>query len=386
MLMRLYRAAAIGSPEEEHAKTKVGNFLVENEEMRLHGADYIGHQGFRFRGEIDVTLDYYMKALELARESGDKWHQASLLTLIAEMASQYKKGKGSYSVAKKYLGEAIELCRGIGDRGGVANALQTMAVFAYSRWELGEAFDCQLESALIQGELGKVNTAAAYNLAGLYAAMGDKKSAQEWNRLVMERQNEMGPYSWFPKVRMYLDQGNVREAEKALAKATELTMKLGYETALGRLYVVSATFERERGDLESAMDYIERALDINERASRQLRVRACLLNLVELELELFMPTKPNRMDEYSGKWMERLEKEVEINDIPGVKARLMLMKSELRMRQGRHDEGERLLDQVIDFTEGKVMRFVHKKAVEKRDIWVEQGLLPVDAARQPRER
>jgi tetratricopeptide (TPR) repeat protein len=386
MLMRLYRATAIGSPEEEHAKTKVGQFLVENEEMRLHGADYIGHIGWRFRGEIDETLDYYMKALELARESGDKWHQASLLTLIAEMASQYKKDKDSYSVAKKYLGEAIELCREIGDRGGVGNALQTMAVFAYGRGELGEAFDCQLESALIQGELGEVHAGAAYNLAGLYGEMGDKKSQQEWNKYVENRENEMGPYSWFSKVASYLEQGNIREAEKALEKATKLTMDLGYESALGRLYQVTASIEQARGDLESAMDYVQRAFEIYERVSRQVRVRLSLMKLVELELEMFMPTKQNRMDELSGKWMKRLEQEVEINDIPGIGARLMLMKSELRMRQGRHDEAEQLLDDVISFTDGKTMRFVHKKAVEKREGWVKEGVLPVDTPRQPRER
>ena len=386
MLMRLYRATAIGSPEEQHAKTKVEEFLAENEDMRLHGADYLGHIGYRLRGRPDEVLDHYMNALELARESGDKWHQASLLTLIAEIASQYRKGQDAYVNAKKYLGEAIEICREIGDRGGVANALQTMAVFAFSRGEFGEAFDCQLESALIQGELGEVNTAAANNLAGLYGVMGDKKSAQEWHRLVMDRQNEMGPYSWFPKVESYLEQGNMREAEKALEKATKLTMELGYESALGSLYSLTASFEKARGDLESAMDYVERALEIYDRASRQLRVRVCLRQLVELELELFMPTKQNRMDEHSGKWMKRFQREVEINDIPGFEARLMLMKSELRMRQGRHEEAEQLLDDVISFTDGKTMRFAHKKAVEKREQWVQEGVLPVEPPRQPRER
>jgi tetratricopeptide (TPR) repeat protein len=216
--------------------------------------------------------------------------------------------------------------------------------------------------------------------------MGDKKSAQEWHRLVMDRQNEMGPYSWFPKVELYLEQGNMREAEKALEKATKFTMELGYESALGRLYNVSASFERARGDLESAMDYVERALEIYDRASRQLRVRMSLLNLVELELELFMPTKQNRIDEFSGKWMKRLEQEVEINDIPGFEARLMLMKSELRMRQGRHDEAEQLLHDVISFTDGETMRFIHKKAVDKREEWVQEGVLPAEPPRQPRER
>jgi tetratricopeptide (TPR) repeat protein len=384
LLIRLLRATRIGSPEEEYEKNRIEELLAENEDLRLHGADYLGVEGWGYyaRGQPNEQLDHYMKSLELARESGDKWQQALMLYLIAETTAQMK-GKDTSASIKKHLGEAIELCREIGDRVGVANVLNAMGLFAHGRGEFGEALDCGLESALIQSELGEVTATTAYNLALNYGIMGDKKSQQEWIKII---ENKLGPYSWLPKVEMYLDQGNVREAEKALEKATELTMKLGNESALGQLNRVTASFEHARGDLESAMDHAERALEINERVRRRTRTRDALLFLVKLELEMFMPTKQNRMDELSGKWMKQLEQEVETNDIPGYEARLMLLKSELRMRQGRHEEAERLLDDVISFTDGKTMRFAHKEAVEKREEWVQEGVLPVDAPRQPRER
>ncbi|MFW9927269.1 MAG: hypothetical protein ACFFDM_10965 [Candidatus Thorarchaeota archaeon] len=387
LLMRHYRVTGHGIPEEDKIKNRIEEFLANNEKLRLHGADYYGHTGFRLKGlgAPEASFDLMMKALELARESGDKWHQASLLTLIAEVTSQYKKGKESYATARKYLSEAMDLCREIGDKAGIATALQNMAVFAYSRWELGEAFDCQLESALIQGDLGEVSAGAASNLAGLYAASGDQKSAFEWIKIVEEKEKELGPYAHFPMVELYMSLGKMKEAEKSLSKASELTMALGLETALGRLYRVTGKMELMRGDLESAMDYSQRALEINERASRQLRVRACLLDLAKIELEMFSPTKQNRKDEHSGPWMKRLEDEVNDNDIPGVYARLLLMKAELRMKQGRHDEAEEILDSVISFTDNRVTRFVHKEALQMKEKWVEEGVLPLEASRKQRE-
>jgi tetratricopeptide (TPR) repeat protein len=384
MLMRLYRATAIGSPEEEQAKNRIEKFLAQNTQMRLHAADYYGHTGWRiYEPGPDIHLEYYNRALELARESGDKWHQASLLTLIAEESAQFKTGKDTYSAAKKYLSAAMDLCREINDKGGIATALQNMAVFAFSRFEIGEAFDCQLESALIQGELGEVSPNAASNMAGIYGMMGDQKSALEWTKNLKEE--ELGPYALFPMISHHLSQKNIKEAEKCLDKARELTLALGHEKALASLYQTTASVDRAKGDLESALDNEEKALEIYDRASRQLRIRGSLLQLSAIELEMFMPTKQNRMDKHAGKYMERLEQEVENNDIPGVKARLMLLKSELRMKQGRHDEGEELLDQVINFTDSKTMRFIHKKAVEKKEEWTEEGIIPVIAPRQPRD-
>ncbi|MHA2025242.1 MAG: tetratricopeptide repeat protein [Candidatus Thorarchaeota archaeon] len=387
LLMRLYRSTAIGSPEEEYAKVKIEDFLSENRQMRLHGAEYLGHTGWRFKtlGQPEVAFNHILEALELAKESGDKWYQAILLIMLAEVSGQWRRTKNSYADTRKHLEKAVDLCKEINDRAGISEALQTMSVFASGRWELGEALDCQLEAVLIQGEIGDIFPGAAYNLGAYYTSIGDEKSAEEWYKLVEEHEISMGPYSWFHKVGMHLDRGNIKAAEKALAKATELTMLSGIETALGQLYLTTAGFEQRRGDLDSAIEYAQRALDINERASRQVRVRRCLLTLAEIELEQFMPTKQNHMEESSGPWMKRLEQELEVNEIPGLEARLMLMKSELRIRQGRYEEAEQLLDEVIDFTDGSAMRFVHKEALEKKESLVEEGVLPVDAPIHLRE-
>ena len=388
MLMKLFRDSNWGSPEEEEATTRIEKFLAEHPELILHGADYIGHAGYRRKvtGQPQESFDMLMEALQLARESGDKWHQISLLTLLGEVAGQWKKGKDTYSEAKKYLGEAVALSREINDKAGLANTLQTMCVFAYSRGELGEAFDCQLESIEMQSEIGDINVNAASNMAGLYGIAGDKESAREWRMIVQASEDKLGPYAVFGDVDVHLSEGNIREAERAFNRAKELTLSLGLETALGRLYTVEANLLRAKGDLESAMDSVAKALDINERANRQLRVRFCLLRLVETEVELYEPTKDNRDDEYSGPWMKRLANEVEINDIPGFYGRFLALQSELRMRQGRHDEAAEILDAVLELSDNSAMRFLHRDALETKEKWVTEGVLPADALLSRRRR
>ena len=386
MLMRLFRTSDTGSPEEEQATQLIENFLVEHPEMKLHGADYIGHAGYRRKltGEPQESFDMMMEALQLARESGDKWHQASLLTLLGEVSGQYVKGRNTFSDAKKYLEEAVALCHEINDKGGLANALQTMCVFAYSRGELGEAYDCQLESLQMQGENGEISVNAASNMAGLYRVNGEEESAREMEEIVRAAEDKLGPYAHFGDAGRYISEGNLKEAEKSLNRARELTMSLGLETALGRLYGIEGALFRAKGDMESAMDSFQRELDINERADRQLRVRFSLVRLAKMEVEMFTPTRVNRDDEYSGPWMKRLEEEVESNDIPGIYGRFLLLQSELRMRQGRHDEAEAILDSAIELTDSSAMRFLHRDALAMKEKWVEEGVIRVDALRTSR--
>jgi tetratricopeptide (TPR) repeat protein len=238
----------------------------------------------------------------------------------------------------------------------------------------------------MQGEIGEVNVNSASNMESLYRVAGDENNTREWRRIVQSSEDKLGPYAVFGDIDDYLSQGNIREAERAFNRAKELTLSLGLETALGRLYRYEGKLLRAKGDLESAMDSVQKAIDIAERARRQLRVRFCLSDLVEIEIELYEPTKDNRDDEYSGPWMKRLAEEVEINDIPGYFGRFLLYQSELRMRQGRHDEAEDILDAVLEMTDNSAMRFLHRDALAKKEKWVEEGVLPADTFLSRRRR
>jgi len=381
MLMRLFRTTNTGSPEEDEVTKRIEEFLTKHPQLKLHSADYLSHSGYRCKltGQPQESFNMMLEALQLARESGDKWHQISVLTLLGELAGQWKKGKDTFSDAKKYLGEAVVLSREINDKAGLANSLNTMGCFAAGRGEFGEALDCFMDSVMMYSELGHIPGACAYNLAGAGFEAGYEVDIREWRQIVQALEDKFGPYVHFQEVQDHIRQGNIKEAEASFSVAKKMTMELGLETALAYLYRVEGSLLRAKGDLDSAIDIVQKAVDINERANRQVRVRHCLRDLVEMELELFSPTDANRGDEYSGPWMKRLVEEVEINDIPGYYGRFLVMQSELRMRQGRHDEAEDILDAVLEMSDNSAMRFLHRDALAKKEKWVEEGVLPADA-------
>ena len=388
MLMRLYRVSDFGSPEEERVKNRIEDYLMENKQLKLHGADYFGHTGYRMKalGHIDDSYRYLTQALELVRESGDEWHQASLLTLIAEVTSQYRKTPDSYLIARKYLSEAMEICKHINDRAGVATILTNMSVFAVGRKELGEAIDCQLEAAQIRGELGSLEFAVAYNLAHYYGHVGDGTNSLEWAKIAIDLASEMGPFQHFVMAHAYITLGEFDKAQEHLDISKELTLRLGLESALGQWYDISGKLELKREDFESAMDNFLRAFDVHERLDRQVRLRSSVKDLTEVEVAMFSPTSSNRDDEYSGPWMKRYQEEIAQNDIPGHYAYLLFLKSELRMKQGRHEEGENLLDEVIKLTDSSATRYLHKTAVDTKTKWTEERVLPAETSPGSRKR
>jgi tetratricopeptide (TPR) repeat protein len=381
MLMKHYRSSDFGSPEETQAQERIKAFLSENPEFRLHGADFLGHTGYRVRveGRPDEALELHYRALELARESDDRWHQVSLLTLTAEIEGQYKTDAGHFERAKRLLGEAKEIAESIGDRAGLANVWNTMSIYSSFRGEGSEFARCQMESARIYAELGSFTAETALNLSAAYGAMGDHATSLEWARQAVDLRD--GPYEHMNLASLYMNLDDLESAEKWMESAKERVLRQGLEYALGRWHTCSGKLEELKGDFESAMESYEKGLEIHERGTRMLRVRDALHQMAKLEVKMFNPTKENRLDEHAGPYMKRYEDSVWEKDLPGHEANLLLLKAELRMKQGRHEESHELIVSVLELTDCPAMEGIHSKAAETREKWVREGIVPVRRGR-----
>ena len=121
------------------------------------------------------------------------------------------------------------------------------------------------------------------------------------------------------------------------------------------------------------MDELQIAYEINERFNRYARLRSCLHDLVLTELVLFNPSKETNQSEQSGPWMKKMELMCEKNDIPGYSGFLSLVKSELRVKQGRYSEAIEILDELIEFSNNPSLRHIHNKALEFRERIIMEG-------------
>jgi tetratricopeptide (TPR) repeat protein len=382
MLMRLYRASQVGTPEESHLQERLRAFLTENPDFRLHSADFIGHTGYRVRleGKPEEALEYYYRALELARESDDRRHQVSLLWLIADIETEYKTDAGHFERAKRLLGEAKETAESLGDRAGVANVLNTLYVYSWFRGETSEAARCQLEAAQIYAELGPISATYALNLSGAYGALGDHATSLEWAKQAVELRGESVDHLHMASIYMSLD--DLESAEKWMESAKERVFREGLEYALGRWHSYYGRLEELKGDLESAMESYEKGLEIHMRGTRMLRARGTLYRMAGLEVKMFNPSKENQLDEHAGPHMKRYEEEVSGKDLPGHEAQLLLLKAELRMKQGRHEEGQQIMESVLEITDYPALENLHSEASATKESWIKEGVIPARARRR----
>ena len=386
MLLRHYRASDFGSSEETHAQERIEAFLTENPEFRLHSADFLGHTGYRVRveGRPEEALEYHYCALELARESDDKWHQVSLLTLTAEIESQYKTDAGHFERAKRLLGEAKETAEFLGDRAGLSNVLNTMSIYSFFRGEYSEFARCQLESVKIQQELGISSSNMALNLSGAYGALGDHATSLEWAKQAVELRD--GPYDHMSMAGVYMSLADLESAEKWIESAKERVLKQGLEYALGRWHTCNGRLEELKGDFESAMESYEKGLEIHERGSRMLRARSTLHAMAQLEVKMFNPTKENQLNEHAGRYMKRYEEDIRGKDLPGHEAQLLFLKAELRMKQGRHEESQQLMESVLEMTDYPALESLHTQASATKESWIKEGLIPESSRRRSSNR
>ena len=124
-----------------------------------------------------------------------------------------------------------------------------------------------------------------------------------------------------------------------------------YHRALGLI-------ERAEGNLSSAMHSLEHAHEIRGDDP------PTLVELVRTELELFNPTERNFADDVSGPWMQRLDERVSASYMPGFLGLALLLKAELRRKQGRHEEEEELLGRVKEIAKNPGVLFLRDLLIQ----------------------
>jgi tetratricopeptide (TPR) repeat protein len=174
------------------------------------------------------------------------------------------------------------------------------------------------------------------------------------------------PLPYFDVARSLIQLGQLDEAKTYLDKGKEILLKTGDEFFLLVEYYVDGLLEMAEGRPQDAMQSFERSLEICDRIERQRRINQALRSLVECEVALFERTPGNESDECSGVWMERLEEEIEEKDIPGIEGRLLLLKAKLRIKQGRKEEAETLLNDVRRLAENPHVRYLADRVTDIR--------------------
>ncbi len=232
------------------------------------------------QGSPLAAKPYFLRALELALESGDRAARARALSFLGTVHREL----GEFAHARSNYAEQLQLAQALGDRRFQWSALNNLGLLAYTRGDL-EAASANYTQGLqivrdIADPLGEELLLS--NLAIVALDQGEYERSRTYSRQALAVADSIGDRRSVCRIMLNLGEtsrltGDYAAAEadtqRALAAARELGDRHHEAGALMNLGAIVL----DRGDVESARAWAEQALPI-ARETGHRDVEAFLLN------------------------------------------------------------------------------------------------------------
>ncbi len=221
-------------------------------------------------GEIQKTLDAHLKSLEIWRETGNRQYEGSSLNNIATIHADL----GEHEKAISYFEQALKIQEKIGDRNSIGIYLNNLAYSYMSLEDYEKAEELYRKAIEIKREnesiRGKRSLAATLNNLGKNLALENKFDegiAFLEESLKLRREIEfrwgiansllnLGEIQW--------KAGQKETGIKNLEDANVLAQEVGDRRMAAQTFYLLAIGEREKGNLEKAIENVVNGLDIVE--------------------------------------------------------------------------------------------------------------------------
>jgi len=375
-LIQLYWFAvtrAIDISTEDEAETQIEEIIQSDKNLRCYTPQfyYLKAQRMRYEGDITKAIELCEKALDLCREFDDKYFESRFLKELGANIGFYSFRPGAIEKAKPLLIEARKICEELGDPSGLMEILSYIGGISGMLGEFNEFKISNLEVLRLRELIKDEPVNEFHNAAVASNQLGEANDALEWAKIAIESARArplLLPYAHLDMAWALITMNRIVEATHHIDIARKLNLENGLEAALAYEYMVNGLLESARGDYESATHSFENALEINERNSRNNRMIYCLMLLAEVEVASFEPNPANRDDEFSGSWLERFDKFVREMELQGFIGNALYLMGELRLKQGRHDEAQELLQEMLRLSEKPGLAYLREKALQVEGI------------------
>ncbi len=345
-LIQLYWLASTRSVDaraEERAFVQIENLIETKTSIHCYTPQfyYLQSHKLRYEGDIAGAIDLCKLGLAKAREFDDRYLESRCLKEMGALTGFFSIGPGSAETGLSFLNEAKEICKELDDPRGLIEVLSYVGGInamsgAFTVWR-----DINLEMLKVRELMGDDPSYEFHNIAIAFHQLKDGKEALEWAKFALESANsrpQLLPIAHLDVAFALILLDRLSEAEEHIDTARRLNLEAGLESGLAYEYMVNGQLERALGDYDSAIHSFKSALEINERNARFNRLVSCLMYLAETEVTSFGATLQNMHDDLSGPWMEQFENHIQERGLTGYIGFLLCLKSELRFKQGRHDE------------------------------------------------
>ncbi len=261
-------------------------------------------------GEVQNSLDSYLRGLTLAREAGNKQYEGSALN---NLSVNYQT-LGEYETAILYLNQALNLQREFGGKREQGVVLNNLATAYLLLGDLKQAEDFFRQALLLRREVKdqRGEGFALNNLGQTFLQGGDLPKAMDFlqqaltlRRTIGDRQGEAITLRSLGKI--YLKTGDKAKALESFEQSNILSKQLGDRRTEAETFYWLAYIETGKKNFPKAIENIESGLAIIEQIRGEIvnpQLRTSYFSTVQQFYEL-----------YADLLVSRYEKSKDENDI-----------------------------------------------------------------------
>jgi tetratricopeptide (TPR) repeat protein len=221
-----------------------------------------------------------------------------------------------------------------------------------------------LDFEVIREHLGLSTQLSRTFVASLYNQYGKGEQAYQYSKSAVDSSKTVSFTRILPRIHAELawaliNLGRYEEANTELATAYETASKSGDSGYMMWARLVDGILDKAEKHFDSAHSIFKEILKDLENDPVPVLQNICLLNLTEIEIQMLTDKSLKKDSDVSGPWMAKLVEHAQKNDLPGIAARALLLKAELRRRQGRLDEVRKTLKQVQEIANAPSMKYLN---------------------------
>ncbi len=201
------------------------------------------------------ALFCYLQALRLAEELQNVKLQAVVLSSLGSVYMWLEK----YDLSYKYHIEAMVLYKKINNEFAYASVFNNLGIIAYRQGKIKEAimyYNKSIDGARLHGDSNTLS-ASLLNMGELYAMQKDYRRSEDYYNqgLALQRSKRdiINCISGLGYV--YLKEGDLKKAEKALQESRVLSENAGNFTSLIDIYDYLVLLYEKKGDLKKSLEY-----------------------------------------------------------------------------------------------------------------------------------
>jgi len=309
-----------------------------------------------YDAEFDKQIELMDEALSIAKQYDEQILVVDIQSGLANVIKNYDLKR-----AMNLLESSKSISKELGYMYNLGHLHLELGHLAGVRGEYNSSIEHILEYHRVRESLHLPVRTSKYFLATYYNLAGNGEDAlRNIDDAISsyETIKKLSPYALTQRAWALTNLGEYQVAREDLQISIEIAMKTGVVWHVSIWpKIVEGILEKLEGNYQNAKVIFENVLTTFTNEPILLVKNLCYLNLAEIEIEMMDLDSLDRPRDVSGPWMEILEEYIENNDLPGIRAQMMLLKARLYQKTGLNDEAKRIVQECLDLANSSGLQY-----------------------------